>query len=331
MDEYEVDLRDYLIVIWERKWIIVGVFVAALVAAAVYSYTLPNEYRATAMLNYQRAPVATFALTSSSSPNLALELPQASVLISVIESSGPVQATTLDGSNLLRLEASGAASPTELEGWLQSAIEAARGFLREQTTERVSERLSALEADIQFLDEQRTSLLARIGERETRQLDTLGAQRNRIVEQLDGLMNATNDEASGGASRQATLLALTSQLQVLQSRMARLETNADAPQPEAGSAYERRLVELETQLHELELAQRRYERLREADWSPLSVTQAPQGSETPVGPNRKLNIAIAGVLGLFVGLLLAFFVHYLQSEPLTARERSTAPSSDPDS
>ena len=50
------------------------------------------------------------------------------------------------------------------------------------------------------------------------------------------------------------------------------------------------------------------------DWMPLRTVGEAHASVLPVGPPRKLNVAIAGVLGLFVGILLAFFVHYLQSE-----------------
>lgn len=319
MDEYEVDLRDYLRVIWERKWIIVGVFVIAVAAATVYSYSLPNEYRAEALLDYQDAPyVGSTILRSSSgaSPRLQLELPTADGLIAMIESARGVGAESLDGSSLIRLRSEGSASPDTLENRLQGTIDAAQGFLRDRLTERLSQRLDVLSDEIGFLRDQQATLLERIGQRESGRLEALRSQRERVVEQLDRLMSASSDQSSDGVSRQASLLALTAQLQVLQGEMARLEASSGAPQPETGSAYEQRLVELDGQLQDLELARRQYERLRDADWSPLSIAQAPQSSGAPVGPNRGLNVAIAGVLGLFVGLLLAFFVHYLQSEPI---------------
>ncbi len=322
MDEYEIDLRDYLIVIWERKWIIVGVFVAAIIAAAVYSYTLPDEYRAQALLSYQSSPVSNVAREGTGS--LALGLPNAKGLISVIDSMGNAQAETLNGSDLIRLRVSGTSSPSDLEDGLQATIASVREFLANQMGTQVTERLSTLGDEIQFLRDQRSSLLERIRQRETQRLQALQAQRDQVVQQLDQLMDGSSADGTSSPG-QATLLAMTAQLQVLQGQMARLETSSDAPQPEAGSAYEQRLVELETQIQELALAKRQYERVRDADWSPLSVAQPPQSSGAPIGPNRGLNVAIAGVLGLFVGLLLAFFVHYLQSEPLTRRESGQQP------
>ncbi|MFB6286892.1 MAG: Wzz/FepE/Etk N-terminal domain-containing protein [Candidatus Bipolaricaulia bacterium] len=321
MDEYEVDLRDYLIVIWERKWIIVGVLIAALVAAAAYSYTLPNEYRASALVDYQSSPVVSAA---TGAENFSLGLPDTAGFISVVESMGSASAEKLNGSDLIRLQVTGTSTPSDLANQLQETIDSVRSFLQDQMETHVTDRLSTLGSEIEFVRDQRSSLVERIRQRETARLEALQAQRDRIVEQLDRLMSNSSDSASNESSlsRQATLLAMTSQLQVIQGQMARLNSSADTPQPEPGSAYEQRLLELETQLQELALMKRQYERIREADWSPVSVAQAPQSSDTPVGPNRRLNIAIAGVLGLFIGLLLAFFVHYLQSEPLTARRQT---------
>ena len=330
MDEYEVDLRDYLTVIWERKWIIVGVVIVAVLAAAVYSYTRPDEYRARALLGYQSDPPMTqIAMPARSetaaSVSVSLGLPQANALIPVLESSGDVAVEALNGSDLLRIRTEGPALPAELEARLRASIEALGDFLQQRIGERIAERLNSLDDEIQFFQQQRASLLERIAEREAGRLQALQAQREQVVQQLDRLMNGAadraDDEFAAGASRQASLLALTSQLQVIQGRMAQLESDAASPQPEAGSAYEQRLVELDTHLQALELAQRQYQRLRDTGWTPLSVAQAPQGSDVPVGPNRQLNVVIAGVLGLFVGLLLAFFVHYVQSAPSTTREQ----------
>ena len=48
--EYEVDLRDYVNVIWEQKWLIVGITVIALVLAGGYSLRQPETYRTQATL-----------------------------------------------------------------------------------------------------------------------------------------------------------------------------------------------------------------------------------------------------------------------------------------
>lgn len=43
----------------------------------------------------------------------------------------------------------------------------------------------------------------------------------------------------------------------------------------------------------------------------IRIIESPVMPTSPIGPNKKMNVAVAGVLGLFVGVLLAFFVHWL--------------------
>ena len=52
MDEYEVELIDYLRVIWKGKWIILASLVIALVVTASIMWTRPNEYAGTVSLKF---------------------------------------------------------------------------------------------------------------------------------------------------------------------------------------------------------------------------------------------------------------------------------------
>ena len=45
MDEYEVDLRDYLRVLWKGKWIVLITFLVAVGTALALSYSAPKQYR----------------------------------------------------------------------------------------------------------------------------------------------------------------------------------------------------------------------------------------------------------------------------------------------
>jgi hypothetical protein len=51
MDEYEVDLMDYLQVMWKGKWIILACFILAVAISAAIMCTRPNEYLGT--IHYQ--------------------------------------------------------------------------------------------------------------------------------------------------------------------------------------------------------------------------------------------------------------------------------------
>ena len=58
---------------------------------------------------------------------------------------------------------------------------------------------------------------------------------------------------------------------------------------------------------------------------PIKIVERPVLPTTPVGPSKKLNVAVAGVLGIFVGALLAFVVHYLQESSKAGHEPSQPP------
>ncbi len=44
----------------------------------------------------------------------------------------------------------------------------------------------------------------------------------------------------------------------------------------------------------------------------LKISSLAHEPKAPIKPNRKLNILIAGVLGLFVGIFVAFFLEFWQ-------------------
>lgn len=77
--EYEVDLRDYIDIIWDQKWLIVTVLAIAVVAATGYSLSQPSIYRTEATLlitprvSEQIVKSAEGGLTSVSLPASAYE------------------------------------------------------------------------------------------------------------------------------------------------------------------------------------------------------------------------------------------------------------------
>lgn len=50
------------------------------------------------------------------------------------------------------------------------------------------------------------------------------------------------------------------------------------------------------------------------------VVRSPREPVYPVKPNKKLNVALAGVLGLMIGVFLAFGLEYLRKNPLNLNE-----------
>lgn len=89
MEEYEVDLRDYIRVIWKEKWIILIVFAVAVGAAIGLSLRLPSQYATqTTLLITPRVAEAIVEgqppLVGTFSPEIYLHLATASDLLSKI-------------------------------------------------------------------------------------------------------------------------------------------------------------------------------------------------------------------------------------------------------
>ncbi len=55
------------------------------------------------------------------------------------------------------------------------------------------------------------------------------------------------------------------------------------------------------------------------DLEPLQVISGPSLPTTPVSPHKKLNMALAGILSLMVGVLLAFILDYFARNPLNIK------------
>ena len=103
------------------------------------------------------------------------------------------------------------------------------------------------------------------------------------------------------AELEATLRALTekqAQLVEVQAELDRLDREI--------SVLRNSYSSLATKLQEARIAQAETA-------EPIRVVEAPVVPTTPVGPNKKTNVAMAGVLSLFLGILLAFVFHYLES------------------
>jgi uncharacterized protein involved in exopolysaccharide biosynthesis len=54
---------------------------------------------------------------------------------------------------------------------------------------------------------------------------------------------------------------------------------------------------------------------------PIRVVEAPITPTRPIGPNKRMNVAVAGVLGLFVGVLLAFLAHSIETTQERRRDK----------
>lgn len=340
MEEYEVDLRDYLRVIWERKWIIVGVLLAAVLAAVAYSYSLPDEFEAQALVRLeQRPPVSDVSLELPTPKTILEMMKQPEIWLQSLQlfptepgksaPQDPVQrakelsqgfsADILGDSPFLSLSLRGTGAPEELKDLLARHIVATQTLLREQIRQEVQQKISALEDQEKFYQQQRAEFLSALQKWIDSRLTSLHTQKAELLKQLEDLLakqNESGDTNLQGEILQQSYAALVAQLQAVESEIIRLQTERQSQYPRPGSGIDEQLMQIDKALQDLVFRKNAYQQVLEMDWVPFRTMGEVRASALPVGPPRALNLAVSGVLGLFVGILLAFFVNYLQSEPI---------------
>ena len=137
------------------------------------------------------------------------------------------------------------------------------------------------------------------------------------------------------------IAATDAEVQGLRGEVAYLESSA----AETRKAFEEKqvqLVEIQANLDRLnreiqvlddaytslatKLQEARIARVEAPD--PIRIVESPIVPSHSIAPNKKMNVAVAGVLGLFGGILLAFFAHYLQPGDTEEQARKSSQSLD---
>ncbi len=257
MDDYEVDLIDYLRVMWKGKWIILACFVIAVAVSATIMWTRPNEYAVTVQYQYHEQ-LSQLVSPRQSGPNNQISTVSAGQgnTLSIAVDNTPLPASeeklskkTSVTQDIVHVTLSGPMPASQL-------TQAAKSF-----TSLVEKNLT---------QQMKDSILLAINSANLR-VTQLSKERDMLKERMAAAV-ATNDP-------------LTSYL---------AEKVADL---EGMIVQDQALVET----------------LQASDPTTLFQLISSQQRASLVGPNRKMSVAVAGVLGLFIGVLLAFFVHYLIS------------------
>lgn len=247
MDEYEVELIDYLRIIWRGKWIIIACLVTALAVTAGIMWTRPNEYAGT----------VTYRLYESLSMFGITGLDKQELLNTVMD----FHDSFLDDGLTLTAKAQN----DRVQVTLSKATSA-------KTLAEEFDRLTSLVRDRLNLYVEKKVAQAIFNT--SIHINQLTCQYDTLKEQIDAL---------------------------------------DSPDPEDPlfTYLAQKTVDIEAQLVQEQV---NLETLQDADLTKLFTLET---LGTPVvsriGPNRGMSLAIAAVLGLFCGVLLAFFVHYLMS------------------
>jgi len=255
MDEHEVELIEYLRVMWWGKWIIIGCFVIAVGLSALFLGLQPTTYSGSMGILLREY------VTSALPGDREAMTDMASAVQSAVQSSlaSTKNAVPSIGASLANDHITLSYSGTTSINAVREALTQAEVALEQQLPLALTEEFAHLATETQL---QKRSLAA--------------------------------------------------QLEILRQRLREEQATAEAPVSEA---LANRLAELEIQLAEQQVRLDTLETAKPGDLIGLSPIGGPTIAASVT--NRKTSLAVAGFLGLFLGVLLAFFVHYL----VTVRER----------
>jgi uncharacterized protein involved in exopolysaccharide biosynthesis len=405
MEEYEVNLADYLRVLWRGKWTVVIITVAALAASIIFSLNLPSIYQARTQLMSMPTPAlaeGVVPIEARLAPEALLRLANTSDLLREIGTAVyghgeftvekladriqvtlegtadfPILVMTVTGSDpqivsdlantwaklyierystsrlrrIVRTYEFIATSFTAVATDLSAAQERRRVFEQENPRELLVAELRTLLAthqrNLTSLAESRYQLVRE--EARTARSEEELAKIQPVITLQQGLdLQEIGDLLAGGLTEKelAALpkliveheikneLFFSIQRQIKEGRTTIAGLEAAISYVEQSNylgvaqitALSAQLVEndltiarldsdvatLRAKYHDLSRSLLNARTAIAEEPEPITVVEAAIIPQVPIGPRRMLNVAIAGILGLMIGVFVAFTAHYLK-------------------
>ena len=279
IQEEEIDLREYINVLLKRKGIIILIFLIAVITAALVSYFALSPV-------YQSSVVFSIALVDNRPPT---------TIIAQVENNVPVikihEALEVINSNLILDEVAKRSSLNISSDQLRTRVEVENlkntNFIKVSVGADSPEKAKELAENIVkvFIEKNQNKYTEKIKliEKRIKILEREIAEFEKSIQEIDTAMKKIT------ASRNLSESERYFQTSVLLN----------------SSSNERNLYN--NLIYQINTLQERLNNCQ--DFGIISYAQLPIA---PIKPNIKLNILIAGVLGLFVGIFVAFFLEFWQ-------------------
>lgn len=326
--EDEIELMDYINVLWKRKWLIIIPTFILVVLAGVYSFLQTPVWRVEALVQ----PSKFLIQTQSGQFEEVLATPPQQIASQINEGSynqliaaelnldirkfPKLDAETIKGTELVKVSTKNhdveqaknilftlfkhlkrkqdAKVDIEMEN-IESQIKS-----KELNKKRIEEEINLLKNKLNIVRQRRTEIEEAL--RETRKrVELLEKEQNINLKK----QNWNNSEALG-------MLLYSNEIQQSLQYLNNLNESLSQKRIEEEN-IKNRIEEKQSSIKQIE---NRINNLKEKKGR-IEYTQLvkpPTSSLSPVAPNKKLNVAIAGVLGLFIFTLLAFFIEYIKKQ-----------------
>lgn len=332
--EDEISLKEIIHTVWDGKWIITVVTVVAMLAAAIFSFWMiapTYEATSTVKLNHESRQTFIEQLKSDAVINEAIEDLKLDRTISSVRGSTTI--TNIEETNLITITVKGT-EPAETKN---IANYLAYSFVQNiEISDRLNEIVDS-RTKLRAIDNQLEKTEAEISQIENRLSET--PEKRTTYKTLADEMYLQYNLANSGEIDSELLNELMLSEEHINSNYTRLEGElADA---------EKRLTALQSDQNAfngiIEENEAIIDELENADMSEVTSTRdimrmtngytaaivTPAYEPTvPVAPNKLLNVAIAIVVGLMVGVMIVFVRHMMKDEPdrYTRHSKSVTPS-----
>ena len=320
----ELTLYDYWRIVNRRKWVALLIFAVTVFSTLFYTRLQPTVYRSQALMkikppaSYTRiagsvaeefdpwSAVATElrVITSSEiSERAAAKLGMPSGAKSAAEIAGAYKVERLTDSNLIAISAFNS-DPVRAADIASAVIEAYRDFDLEQksmqarkTLADISARKDEVENSLRSLERQKQSFIEKnpktgLGAALANQLADLEIKKRQLLEKY----TPNHPEAR----------ALQQRIEVTESKL------EEIPAQEVALARISRELRMQEDLYTTLNKQHEEAKLGVSSMvSFVSVVNRPVPENAPISPNRRLNMVVGAVLGMFIAVVVVFLLENL--------------------
>ena len=268
----EIDLMDYVKVLLKRKWLILAIFLSAAIVAEVFSFLMPKVYKIDTALEVGQA-----AGVPIEDPGQVVEKIKGDVYgifvrgkLGIPEEKYPkIKTENLKDTRLISL-AIESAEPQQAK----NILEEINNLILAEQQEKIKVKKGLLENNIEVAKKDIERIKAKIG--------FLEEERKNLEAKIEALQKILPYQQDPG-----TQFALFDTKEKLEQKKQEIEN---------------RYLEINSLENQINSLQGQIEDIR-----PTQVIKSPTVSASPIKPRPLLNIVIAAVLGLFIGVFLAFF------------------------
>jgi len=302
MDEHEgeIELIDFLNIIWKRKWLIILSTLFLVIAAGVISFLLPPKWEIDALIQPSKFLVKT--AEGQFEENVIVDPKQIASQINQATYNNKIAAElNLDISQFPKLKAENLRDTNLVRVSLKEKdVEKAKlillslfNFLKTEPDEKVEVEMKSIEEEIKANKNKLNIIKQRRKEIEKEMSDI-----RKRVESIEKQQRLSLKKENRSESESLAMLLYSNEIQ--QSLQYHNTLN---------ELVSRKKIEEENLNLEIENLNERKGRL---DYAQL--IKEPTSSLFPVSPKKKLIVLITGVLGLLIFTMLAFFLEYLEKQ-----------------